>query len=139
MKREFVPFWKWEDWKAGMWSEAAADINLAIEFTGDYQRYGQAMREVIFAWPNTMANSLTNPSINRRAFIGHCACCYKLGLPEYIVRKAWKELTQEQRDLADNEAENAYKLWKENYANTLKHGSKDATHTEFQTSLQKVL
>ena len=63
------------------------------------------MRKVVASWPRTMLNNLTNKSINRRAFLGHCACCYKFKCPEYITRMAWHELTDMQRILADNEAQ----------------------------------
>lgn len=99
----------WEDWKAGMWGaskDEESDLRKAVEFTGDWARYGKAMREVVMAWPHTMRNSLTNLSINRRAFLGHCAVCYKLAIPEYITRMAWKMLTNEQRRRADMEAQN---------------------------------
>lgn len=82
-----------------------------INFTGNYLEYGIAMMEVIEKWPKTMEHNLTNPSINYRAFIGHCACCMKFGWPEYLVRKAWKELTKKQQDLANEQAEKAYKEW----------------------------
>lgn len=91
-----------------MWSNAKNEKELlkqAIEFTGDHNKYGQAMREVIVKWEKTMLNSITNVNINRRAFLGHCAVSYKLSIPEYITRMAWKELTEEQRILADNEAQ----------------------------------
>lgn len=37
-----------------------------------------------------MKNFLTNSSINRKAYLGHCAVFYKLQIPEYIVRISWK-------------------------------------------------
>jgi len=123
MERVYVPYWDWEDWQNGMWStitnkqKEAIMIKEAIEFTGDHKKYGAAMREVVKEWHNTMLNSLTNTSINRRAFLGHCAVCYKLGIPEYIVRIAWKKLTENQRTLADAEAQSVIN----NYVNERKN------------------
>jgi hypothetical protein len=116
MKRIYKPYTVWEDWLNGMWrslpkNEEPAYLAHAIEFTGNHEKYGAAMLEVSHAWPNTMLNSLTNPSINRRAFLGHCACQFKINCPEYIVRMAWKELTDEQRTLADKQAEKYIKLF----------------------------
>ena len=108
IKQVFVPYWEWEDWHAGMWSKSKnekQDLITAIEFTSQWELYGSAMGEVIKAWPRTMLNSLTNSSINRRAFLGHCAVCFKFGIPEYITRMAWKELTDQQRFDADAIAE----------------------------------
>lgn len=116
--RVYVPYWEWEDWKAGMWRKVSDEeysklLVDAIEFTGDWIRYGSAMREVIFAWDRTMLNSLTNPSMNRRAFVGHCAVQYEIGIPEYITRAAWGRLTDRQRKEANLQADKAIKLWHE--------------------------
>jgi hypothetical protein len=116
IKRKYVQYYEWEDWLNGMWNKADKDkevklLSIAIKFTGDHVLYSQAMGEVILSWPRTMVNSLTNVSINRCAFLGHCAVCYKLQIPEYITRIAWKELTNEQRFLADKEAEKHIKRY----------------------------
>lgn len=63
------------------------------------------MKEVVEAWPRTMLNNLTNPSINKRAFLGHCAVCFKLGITESTTREAWKLLTDQQRYDADKVAQ----------------------------------
>lgn len=106
--RVYIPYWEWEDWKNGMWGKSTdeiRDLQQAIEFIGYHERYGKAMGEVITAWPYTMLNSLTNTGTNRRAFLGHCAVTYELGIPEYITRMAWRELSDMQRKLADAEAQ----------------------------------
>ena len=139
-----MPYWEWEDWKAGMWGkvdkqEEIKMLKCAIEFTGNHYEYGNAMREVVKMWPKTMLNSLTNVSINRRAFLGHCAVCYKFGIPEYIVRMAWKELSDKQRILADNEAQttiNKWELQNRELQNTCKPGREDVMRVGFQTKLQ---
>ncbi len=107
IKQQWVHYQEWEDWHAGMWEKSNDENHLqtAIEFTGQWEIYGAAMGEVIEAWPRTMLNTLTNVSVNRRAFLGHCAVCYKLGIPEYITRQAWKHLTNQQRFDADAIAE----------------------------------
>lgn len=105
MIRIYTPYWEWEDWLNGMWDIGdESRLREAIEFTGDHVLYGRAMQEVITAWPRTMLNSLTNTSINRRAFLGHCAVSYKTGIQESITRQAWRFLTNDQRVAADAEA-----------------------------------
>lgn len=114
----WVPYWEWEDWLNGMWGtseDEPKDLKRAIEFTGDHQRYGAAMRRVITQWPRTVLNALTNPSINKRAFLGHCAVSMELMIPEYVTRMAWKELTDPQRQEADREAQETIDAWKINY------------------------
>lgn len=119
MIQEYVPYWEWEDWISGMWrklptGEEAEWVSRAIEFTGDWRKYGAAMRAVSIAWPNTMRNSLTNMAINPRAFIGHCACCYSFGCPEYITRIAWHRLSEQQRFDADKVAQKTVDEWRRN-------------------------
>ena len=113
INRVYVPYWMWEDYQAGMWKKSQDEelLNRAIEFTGDHIRYGEAMSEVVIKWPHTTLNSLTNQSINQKAFVGHCAVQYRLGIPENITRMAWKELSSEQQIKANKVAEQAIKKW----------------------------
>jgi len=122
----YIPYWEWEDYINGMWRrlpkcDEVNAITIAIEFTGNHILYGSAMKEVIIEWPKTMLNSLTNKSINRRAFLGHCACQFKINIPEYIVRAAWKQLTSSQRILADYEAEKQIKKFDNEIKNSKIH------------------
>jgi len=73
------------------------------------------MKRVVKEWPRTMLNSLTNTSINRRAFLGHCACSVEMNIPEYITRMAWKLLTDKQRYLADKVAQETIDEWVKEY------------------------
>lgn len=119
IKQVWIPYWDWEDWKHGMWrklpkEQEAEMLERCIEFTGNWVLYGEWMQRVVQEWPLTMLNSLTNPSVNKRAFIGHCACSLAFGCPEYITRMAWKELTDQQRLDADDIAEITYHEWKNN-------------------------
>lgn len=120
MKQIFHPYTKWEDFKNGMWNKVEDSIEdemlqIAIEFTGDHKKYGLAMLRVIEEWPMTCEHNLTDNGINQRAFIGHCAVCLELKIPEYITRMAWHYLSQKQQDLANNQADIAIAKWKENY------------------------
>jgi hypothetical protein len=126
IKQVYVPFWEWEDYINGMWRKVTKEQEIemlikAIEFTGDHIKYGNAMLEVSQKWPKTMLNTLTNQNINKRAFIGHCAVQYKIQIPEYITRMAWKELTNKQRFLADNVAEKTIKHYLNETRNSRLH------------------
>jgi hypothetical protein len=128
-----------------MWSKVNKNteqkmLKSAIKFTGNHILYKQAMKQVVFEWENSMINFLTNKNINRRAYLGHCAVFYKLKIPEYIVRYAWKKLTDKQRYLADKVAEETIKEWELWYMqklnNTLRNGKKNAILKEYQMKLQ---
>lgn len=145
IKQVYTPYWEWECYKAGMWNKVGKEeevimIDKAISFTGNHIEYGEAMKDVVFKWNKTMVNHLTNKSINRRAFLGHCAVYYKLQIPEYIVRKAWKSLTDKQRILADSVANKTIKNWELWYMrklmNTSTLGKEDVIKMGFQMKLQ---
>ena len=114
MKRIYHDYRRWEDFKCGMWRRPSVDeydslLKTAIDFTGDHIKYGQAMMKVIKKWKYSCEHNLTDMSINRKAWIGHSACCLELSLPESVVRHAWGLLTDEQRRLANLQAESAIK------------------------------
>lgn len=120
MKQQYIHYLEWEDFHAGMWGRSddeESDLVKAIEFTGDAHKYGEAMKQVVNEWPRTMLHNLSNPSMNKRAFLGHCAVCWAIGIPEYIVRRAWKELTEEQRIAADKVAQETVDAWREKFKN----------------------
>lgn len=140
IKRVYKPYWTWECYKSGMWRKVDNKtykemLKKAILFTSDYQNYGKAMTEVVFKWENSMKHNLTNTSLNKKAYVGHCAACYKLSIPEYITRHAWKYLTKKQQYLANNEAEKTILEWKKQYIATLNNGKKDVIKKEYQMKL----
>ena len=91
-------------------------LEAAIVFTGNAKLYGEHMRKVILAWPIASEHNLTNASMNRLAWIGHAATFLAIQCPEMITREAWGHLSQEQRDLANDQAQQALNAWSEFYA-----------------------
>lgn len=117
--RLYRPFWTWED--IGMWRDVSEQeqrdyLPRAIDFTGDAQRYGAAMLQVLEAMPIACEHNLTEPAMNRQAWIGHAACFLATGIPEYITREAWGQLTQQQRDEANAQADRAIRQWEQAHA-----------------------
>lgn len=118
MKQIYHNYELWEDWLNGMWSVIGKEqeeriLPLAISFAGNAELYGTAMLRVIREWPVSCEHNLSNPSINRKAWIGHAACCLEFGWPEYIVRSAWKHLTERQQIEANRKAQKAISIWTE--------------------------
>ena len=130
-KRVYHRYDLWEEIAHGMWSSVDNRRQLldwAVEFTGDHVIYGDHMTRVIVEWPISCENSLTNYQINRRAWIGHAACALANKCPEYIVRQAWGQLTNEQRFLANKKAEGAIQQWELRYSESKGiHGDVGAT------------
>ena len=97
----------------------AAYVSKALAFTGDHRKYGRFMQQVIYKWPLSCENALTDYNLNRRAWIGHAAVALAIGCPEDLVRKAWSELSDEQRTLANAEADRAIRTWEHAYEQSL--------------------
>lgn len=116
MKKIWHPYYLWEEFHYGMWKNMPKEeeekfLELAVVFTGNAELYGSFMFKVIFMWPISCEHNLSDTSINRRAWIGHAACCLAIGCPEYITRKAWWKLTEKQRQEANNQADRAIIIW----------------------------
>lgn len=116
MKRIWHPYTLWEDWRSGMWrrvlpEEEGGFIEAAVQFTGDAVLYGSFMLRVTSEWPYSCEHNLTDVAMNRRAWVGHAAACMAIQCPEYLTRRAWWMLSQEQRDDADEQATAAIEAW----------------------------
>ena len=103
-------------WRKLEKSQEPEFVSKAIEFTGNHILYGQYMMKVIVEYPKSCEQFLTNPSINRQAWIGHAAANIAIQCPEYLTRIAWKELTEEQRILANKQADIAIEAWEKLHA-----------------------
>lgn len=124
MKRIWHPYTLWEDWKAGMWRKVQPEqesgfVDAAIRFTGDSKLYGSFMLRVTREWPYACEHNLTETAMNRRAWVGHSAACMAIECPEYLTRRAWWMLTQDQRDAADKQAAEAIMQWDSNRSGQL--------------------
>jgi len=118
LKRVYHPHNEWEEIKHNMWgsvSNEKAWLEKAVLFTGDHELYGGFMFDVIKKWPVSCENALTDQYINKKAWIGHAAAALAMNCPEYITRKAWRDLTDEQKFLANKQAERAIRAWEDDY------------------------
>lgn len=109
MKRAYYPFWEWEDYQNGMYSDnlkshSNTEINLAVALLSDPVEFERIALELTQAWPICTRQNLTNTSCNRKAWIGQAAVNYKHDIQESTTRLAWKMLTADQRNNANNVA-----------------------------------
>lgn len=116
MDRVFHPYTDWEEFHAGMWrsvfgKDRSKFLKKAVKFTGDHNLYGSYMLQVLKKWPISCEHNLSDVRQNRKAWIGHAACCLAFKCPEDITREAWGLLTEKQRDLANGMAEEAIEKW----------------------------
>lgn len=120
IKRIYHNYKDWEDYQLGMWRKESPEnekrlLDKAIDFTGNHEEYGYWMLQVIEKMPTACEHNLTNMSINRKAWIGHAACCLAFNCPEYITRQAWGMLTDYQREEANKKADYAIMKWEEKH------------------------
>jgi len=116
MEQIYHNYEKWEDYIHGMWRKETSDnekhfLDKAIDFTGDHKLYGEWMVKVTLEWKIACEQNLTDLSQNRRAWLGHAACCMGINCPEYITRDAWGYLTKKQQDDANMMADIAISGW----------------------------
>jgi hypothetical protein len=109
------PFYEWECFIHGMY-KAYSEINNynvhfdnAIKLMSDQDLFYQVGIEVLDNWVISCNNFLTNKNINRIAFIGQVCCCKHFGVPEIIVKDAWKTIDIETQKKANY---TAYKILK---------------------------
>lgn len=101
-----------------MWGDVADakdSLAKAILFTSDHKRYGVYMLRVVKEWPISCENAFTDEALNKKAWVGHAAVAMALQIPEDITRKAWGYLTDEQRFLANKQADRAILHWQSTY------------------------
>lgn len=122
MQKQIKQVWHnvrdWEEVANNMWGEVLDQnqaLQTAIAFTSDHKLYGSFMKKVCNEWPVSCENALTDPYLNQKAWLGHAAVAMAHNIPEDITRKAWGYLTDEQKLLANKEAEREILLWKERY------------------------
>jgi hypothetical protein len=88
-------------------------LSWAIKFTGDHAIYGAAMLRVVNEWLFSCEHNLSNPTQNRKAWIGHAACALANNCPEDIVREAWGYLAKPQQEKANAVADLAIHMWEQ--------------------------
>jgi hypothetical protein len=118
MKKIHHPYHLWEDYQNGMYESINGKarrimLNKAITFTGNHELYGEYMMKVIDLWTVSCEHNLSDKNMNKRAWIGHAACCLAIQCPEDITRQAWGCLSKAQQVAADEQADNAIKAWNE--------------------------
>lgn len=103
------PFYQWEDYHAGMYDlefsgcrESA--INTCKSILTNKDRFISAGLGLIVDWPKSCEENLSSNTGNPLSWIGWAVCCYSNGIPEFITRKAWGEISGLEKHFANNYA-----------------------------------
>jgi len=115
IKQIYHPYWDWECFHAGMYS-TKCEIDMEIgrkmyrEFLSDIAKFTLAMYRVTLLWPISCEQFLTNPNINRIAWLGQSSMCIETGLPRKY-KSGFMLLTDNQQNMANYAAEQILTEW----------------------------
>ena len=117
--RVFHTFQNWECYKAGFYETKApagltADNCRAYyrELLRDIPEFSRILECVITEWKNSCEHYLTNSAMNRIAWLGQAALCYKHRIPSEF-RSGYGLLTEAEQLAADEAALEALNRWME--------------------------
>lgn len=121
MRQVWYPFTSWECIAAGMYESMPPEGLSAEEcrarykdFLSDLRGFRCAMERVAREWPISCEHFLTNPNINRIAWLGQSAMCITTGVPA-IFRGGFMLLNDRAKYLANLEAQRFLYEWIERY------------------------
>lgn len=105
-ERIFHTFDKWECYKAGFyssskegWSQTQCEDEY-VRILSDQVVFKKALDRVVLEWKFSCEHYLTNPTMNRIAWLGQAAVCIESGVPcKYCG--AWSLLDEETKDAAN--------------------------------------
>lgn len=112
---------RWENWECypagffevhppkGMTGEQCEAIYK--ELLTDIPEFKRVLYRVVEEWPNSTEHNLTNERMNRIAWMGQAALCYKYGIPSKY-RGGYHLLTKEQQREADKAALEVINYWR---------------------------
>lgn len=122
-RRKYIAYRELEDTRAGVWRIASKEerekhLPLAADLMRNPQAFLEAMRKVLAEWPLTSNFHLSNPSLNRQAWIGHAGCCFAVNSPEEVTRLSWHTLNSVEQDAANCAADIAIAEWEKGASKT---------------------
>lgn len=101
----------------GMWSiPSGLDRPRFIAATSDLMAnrpaFTDAMRRALVEWPASVAQALTTPGMNQRAWLGHAGCYLATGSPEETTRLGWHDLDPDEQREANAAADQVIAEWR---------------------------
>ena len=121
IQRVYHRWEKWECYPAGFFNEhppkgmTTDDCQAKYaEFLKDLKLFKSSAQRVISEWPNSTEHNLTNPNMNRIAWIGQSSVCIHYGIPAKY-RGGYHLLSKQDQlnaDLIALEVINYWAFWK---------------------------
>lgn len=117
MTRKYHPWWVWECYKAGFYKTTPPEGVTPEEaktkyrdFLKNLDAFQLGMQKVEKEWPHSCEQFLTNPALNRIAWLGQAAMCIMTEVPSHF-RGGFKLLSESEQEAANLKAENFLKEW----------------------------
>jgi len=115
-QRIFHKYNKWECYKAGFYATHKKDMTQEQceekykELLINEKEFRDALQNIINNWKYSCEHYLTNQSMNRIAYLGQAAVCYKYGIPSKY-KSGFNLLTEIEQDIANNIALEFLNKW----------------------------
>lgn len=117
MNRVYHTWDKWECYPAGFFEVNAPKgltdddcVNRYSELLRDIPEFIRIMRLIIDEWTNSCEHNLSNERMNRIAWMGQAALCYKYKIPARF-RGGYNLLSESEREDADKAALQVINEW----------------------------
>lgn len=117
MERIYHTWDKWECYPAGFYENKAPNgmtdeqaEETYRELLSDCAEFGRILSLIIVEWENSCEHYLTNPNMNRIAWLGQAALAYKHRIPSRY-RGGYNLLTEDQQKEADQTAFEYLNKW----------------------------
>lgn len=124
-ERIFHTYDNWECHKAGFYASTFQDKKaeecetMYKEFLSDDSRFRNALQRVITEWKHSCEHYLTNPAMNRIAWLGQASMCIETGVPSKFC-SGFNLLSEEEQQRANQTALEYLNIWmQENGKETL--------------------
>lgn len=135
--RIFHTWDKWECYPAGFYESShpkkshEACKKLYITMFEEPNLFNETLGKMIPEWKNSCEHYLSNKSMNRIAWLGQAAVCYKYGVPARYSG-AWFDVSEERRQVADEVALEHLNNW------LLDNGFKEVTMKEAKNNGRQI-
>lgn len=119
IKRIYHHHDKWEDAKSGMYNnpkKIITEAEIIVNYFKDSEKVKCAMMSVVNEWVYSCEHNLTNPAMNKIAYLGQSSVCYLYGFSRESTMYAWNFLDENTQNKANEIAREVLKYWEEKHA-----------------------
>ena len=127
---EFPRIWHnhevWEDAKAGMYENPKnkeQETQIVVNYFRQPSKVKEGMLAVVNNWLKACEHNLTNPSMNKIAYLGQASVTYLFGISRDTTMYAWNFLDKKTQEVANNIAKEVLKYWEEKHLERIRENA----------------